>query len=62
MDARILDGEAVCELESGHSDFHALASPEGCKRAVLFAFDLLGIDGADMRPKPLEARRNMRGP
>jgi bifunctional non-homologous end joining protein LigD len=55
----ILDGEAVCEREGGHSDFHGLASPEGCKRAFLFAFDVLGLDGEDMCPKPLIARRKV---
>jgi hypothetical protein len=35
----VLDGEAVCQLEDGSSDFHALAGEDGCARAVLWAFD-----------------------
>src|SRR5215212_5177420 len=54
----ILDGEAVCDLADGRNDFHALASAGGCREAHLIAFDLLGINGEDMRAKPLEARRS----
>jgi bifunctional non-homologous end joining protein LigD len=59
MQSAIFDGEAVCALEGGRSDFHALGTAEGCQRACLFAFDLLAIDGEDMRPKPLIARRKV---
>jgi bifunctional non-homologous end joining protein LigD len=53
----VIDGEALCQFEDGHSDFHALASDDGCARAVLWAFDLLMLDGEDIRAQPLEARR-----
>ena len=53
----VLDGEAVCQLPNGDSDFHALRGEEGCARAVLWAFDLLALDGEDLRPMPLEIRR-----
>src|SRR3954471_2995289 len=53
----VIDGEAVCQFEDGHSDFHALASDDGCAKAVLWAFDLLMIDGEDIRASPLEVRR-----
>ena len=53
----VIDGEAVCQLEDGRSDFHALAWPDGCARAVLFAFDLLAVGGEDLRGLPLEIRR-----
>jgi bifunctional non-homologous end joining protein LigD len=53
----LIDGEAVCQFEDGHSDFHALAGDEGCAQAVLWAFDLLMIDGEDIRALPLEVRR-----
>src|SRR3954471_11920701 len=53
----LIDGEAVCQFEDGHSDFHALASDAGCAKAVLWAFDLLMIDGEDIRALPLEERR-----
>src|SRR4051794_8303360 len=52
-----IDGEAVCQFEDGHSDFHALASDDGCAKAVLWAFDLLMIDGEDIPASPLEERR-----
>jgi bifunctional non-homologous end joining protein LigD len=52
-----LDGEAVCLLEDGHPDFHALRSKHTCQDAVLVAFDLLGMDGADLRSLPLHERR-----
>lgn len=55
--AAVIDGEAVCQFEDGHSDFHALASDDGCARAVLWAFDLLMIDGEDILGLPLEVRR-----
>src|SRR5215207_8506202 len=53
----VIDGEAVCQFEDGHSDFHALASDDGCAKAVLWAFDLLMIDGEDIRGLPLDVRR-----
>src|SRR4051794_23697700 len=53
----LIDGEAVCQFEDGHSDFHALASDNGCAKAVLWAFDLLMLDGDDLRALPLEVRR-----
>jgi ATP-dependent DNA ligase len=53
----ILDGEAVCQRGDGHSDFHALRSADGCARATLWAFDMLMVGGEDLRPLPLEVRR-----
>ena len=53
----VIDGEALCQFEDGHSDFYSLASDDGCAKAVLWAFDLLMIDGHDIRRLPLEARR-----
>ncbi len=46
----VIDGEAVCQLEDGSSDFHALAGEEGCARAVLWAFDLLAGRRGPARP------------
>jgi bifunctional non-homologous end joining protein LigD len=54
----VIDGEAVCQLPDGQSDFHALRSRGGCARATLWAFDLLMIDGEDIRALPIEARRD----
>lgn len=62
----ILDGEAVVLDERGASDFGALQQAlggRGGKRsaadAVLYAFDLLYLDGRDLRPLPLSDRRRM---
>jgi len=53
----VIDGEALCQFEDGHSDFHALASDDGCAKATLWTFDLLMLDGEDIRALPLEERR-----
>lgn len=39
------------------SNFHALRPREGQAAAVLVAFDLLELDGRDIRPEPLGRRR-----
>ena len=54
----MIDGEAVVLREDGTSDFHALASSRA-RAACLIAFDILQIDGMDMRTSPLEARRDL---
>ena len=56
----ILDGEAVILDAHGHSSFAELQADldrHGSDRAVLYAFDLLFLDGEDLRKKPLEDRR-----
>jgi bifunctional non-homologous end joining protein LigD len=56
----MLDGEAVVLAENGISSFGALqeALSEGRHdRIVIFLFDLLHLDGVDLRPLPLEQRR-----
>ncbi len=56
----ILDGELIVEGSSGASDFSALQSDlsEGrTDRLVLFLFDLLYLDGHDLRPVPLVERK-----
>ncbi|HEX3843398.1 MAG TPA: DNA ligase D [Steroidobacteraceae bacterium] len=56
----ILDGEAVALNHSGVSDFSALqaALAEGGQSALLlFAFDLMFLEGRDLRPLPLEERK-----
>jgi bifunctional non-homologous end joining protein LigD len=59
----ILDGEAVMEDESGTSSFSRLQqalsrTTEGvAANAVFHAFDLLYLDGEDLRPLPLEERK-----
>jgi bifunctional non-homologous end joining protein LigD len=52
-----IDGEAVCRDESDLSVFEQLHSREHDNRALLYAFDLLELDGEDLRPQPLLARK-----
>jgi bifunctional non-homologous end joining protein LigD len=63
VETAILDGEAVVEDENGVSNFsalqNALSDEHGrvAKNAVFYAFDLLYLEGADLRPLPLEERK-----
>ncbi|HEX8119299.1 MAG TPA: DNA ligase D, partial [Pyrinomonadaceae bacterium] len=61
VETAILDGEAVVEDEAGVSNFSALqdALSEGraADGAALYAFDLLYLDGSDLRGLPLEERK-----
>ncbi|MET3890233.1 bifunctional non-homologous end joining protein LigD [Bosea sp. OAE506] len=66
LDSAILDGEAVVLDERGASDFGALQRAlggRGGKRsaagALLYAFDLLYLDGRDLRGMALDERRDM---
>jgi len=52
-----LDGEAVCLRDDGRPDFDALRSQRGCQQARLIAYDLLGVEGDDVRQQPLHERR-----
>jgi DNA ligase D-like protein (predicted ligase) len=54
-----LDGEAIVQDEHGVSDFGAFRSAMSDEphRIIFFAFDLLHIDGKDIRREPLTARR-----
>ena len=53
----LIDGEAVAFLPGGHSDFGALRTKAGGARASFVAFDLLSLEGEDLRQRPLEERR-----
>ena len=55
----LIDGEIIVQDENGLSDFAALrAAIEGAPhRLVMFAFDLLFLDGEDLRRLPLIERR-----
>jgi len=57
-DSALIDGEAVTFCSDGHSDFAALRTKAGSARACLVAFDLLSLNGADLRQRPLEERRD----
>ena len=41
----------------GRSDFHALLTKRGGTQASLVAFDLLRLNGDDLRLRPIEPRR-----
>jgi bifunctional non-homologous end joining protein LigD len=55
----LIDGEMVVQDEHGLTDFNALRSAiyTAPHRLVLFAFDLLHINGQDLRGHPLLERR-----
>ena len=61
----VIDGEAVVLDDEGRSDFGALQAALGkmgtgkapADRAVFYAFDLLFLDGHDLRPWSLGGRR-----
>ena len=62
--AAILDGEAVVVTEKGDTDFSALEFYVSSKQAdrdqhhvVFYAFDLLYLDGFDLRDTPLIGRK-----
>jgi bifunctional non-homologous end joining protein LigD len=57
-ESALLDGEAVAFLPGGHSDFGALRTKAGGARASFVAFDLLSLEGDDLRQRPLEERRD----
>lgn len=58
----LIDGEAVVMKPSGHSDYNALQQALGEGRTALvfyYAFDLLYLDGHDLRAIVLEQRKAM---
>ena len=57
VDHIMLDGEAVAHCAEGLPNFHGLRSKDGAAGACLFAFDVLMIDGEDIRREPLRERR-----
>jgi bifunctional non-homologous end joining protein LigD len=56
----LIDGEAACCGEDGITDFERLHSRADDASVFLFAFDLLAIDGADIRRERLDDRRAKR--
>ena len=56
-ESALIDGEAVALRPDGHSDFATLRTKAGSARACLVAFDLLNLNGEDIRQRPLEERR-----
>jgi bifunctional non-homologous end joining protein LigD len=59
----VVDGEACVVDEQGHASFRALQDWLGgdarAARIAFAAFDLLWLDGRDLRGEPIEARREL---
>jgi ATP-dependent DNA ligase len=53
----LIDGEAVIARDDGTPDFHALRSKRRGSEAVLYAFDVIGLDDHDLCELPLIARK-----
>jgi len=53
----LIDGEAVCCDENGLTVFAMLRYRERPAEIFLYAFDLLELDGQDLRREPLETRK-----
>ena len=53
----LIDGEAVICRADGVAGSHLLHSGRYDERAFLYAFDLLALDGEDMRREPIEIRK-----
>jgi bifunctional non-homologous end joining protein LigD len=53
----VLDGEAVVLGVDGISDFDALHSRKHDEEVQLYAFDILALDGDDLRQLPLTMRK-----
>jgi bifunctional non-homologous end joining protein LigD len=58
----IIDGEAIVQNDRGVSEFHALQRElrKGSRaRIAVMAFDLLHLDGRDLRHQPLSERKDL---
>ncbi len=53
----ILDGEIVCLDDAGRPQFYDLLRRRG--QPVFYAFDLLQLDGEDLRSRPLIQRKEL---
>jgi bifunctional non-homologous end joining protein LigD len=53
----LLDGEVAVLLPSGLTSFQALQNRRPDSQLAFFVFDLLHLDGRDLRQQPLEARK-----
>jgi bifunctional non-homologous end joining protein LigD len=54
----VIDGEAVLLGVDGISDFNGLHSRKHDGEVQLYAFDILALDGEDLRKLPLHLRKN----
>jgi bifunctional non-homologous end joining protein LigD len=55
--SRLIDGEAVVCDENGLAVFERLRQEGQGRHVFLYAFDLLELDGKDLRREPLEVRK-----
>ena len=53
----LIDGEVVCCDERGLATFQLLRHRRNEPQAFLYAFDLLELDGQDLRREPIEVRK-----
>jgi len=53
----IIDGEAVAGDDNGVASFDLIRHHRHTDRAFLYAFDLIELNGDDMRRDPLEVRK-----
>ena len=53
----LIDGEVVCCDERGLARFDVLRRRRNEAIAFLYAFDLLELDGTDLRREPIEVRK-----
>jgi ATP-dependent DNA ligase len=53
----VIDGEAVILGVDGVPDFNALHSRKHDDEVQLYAFDIMALDGDDLRPLPLSLRK-----
>jgi bifunctional non-homologous end joining protein LigD len=54
VESVVVDGEAVVLRPEHRFDFDALCSREGQGEAILVAYDLMQVEGEDVRGEPLE--------
>jgi bifunctional non-homologous end joining protein LigD len=53
----LIDGEVVCCDEMGLATFQLLRHRRNEPKAFLYAFDLLELNGTDLRREPIEVRK-----
>jgi len=56
VESAIMDGEIVCLDKNGVSQFYQLLNRKG--KPILYAFDLLWLNGEDLRQQPLIVRKD----
>jgi bifunctional non-homologous end joining protein LigD len=55
----LLDGEAICTNSDGLAVFDLIRRQRPSETAVMVAFDLIELDGKDLRRSPIEYRKRM---